>query len=112
MRNEFHPKRNQARQKLATLPLQRFRDLASDVYFELERRYPDFAMDVRPFHLCHLLTSLGATRVAVLPGARLWARLAISRRVHPPPPSLCHRPSASCSHPHVDEQRQPFESSV
>lgn len=43
IRSDFHPKRNQARQKLATLPLQRFRDLASDVYFELERRYPEFS---------------------------------------------------------------------
>ncbi|KAL8280977.1 hypothetical protein RQP46_006656 [Phenoliferia psychrophenolica] len=42
VRGEFHPKRNQARQKLATLPIGRFRDLASDVYFELERRYPEF----------------------------------------------------------------------
>lgn len=39
---DFHPKRNQARQKLSTLPKTRFRDLASDVYFELERRYPEF----------------------------------------------------------------------
>lgn len=38
---EFHPKRNQARQKLATLPKTRFKDLASDVYFELVRRYPE-----------------------------------------------------------------------
>ncbi|BGO96598.1 Cell polarity protein [Rhodotorula toruloides ATCC 204091] len=43
VRPDFHPKRNQARQKLATLPLLRFRDLASDVYFELDRRYPEFA---------------------------------------------------------------------
>ncbi|KAK4058010.1 component of the polarisome [Microbotryomycetes sp. JL221] len=43
VRNDFHPKRNQARQKLATLPSQRFRDLASDVYFELDRRYPEFS---------------------------------------------------------------------
>ncbi|GAA5995031.1 uncharacterized protein JCM10292_004496 [Rhodotorula paludigena] len=42
VRPDFHPKRNQARQKLATLPLLRFRDLASDVYFELDRRYPEF----------------------------------------------------------------------
>ncbi|GAA5958498.1 hypothetical protein JCM3765_007896 [Sporobolomyces pararoseus] len=42
VRPDFHPKRNQARQKLATLPLQRFKDLASDVYFELDRRYPEF----------------------------------------------------------------------
>ncbi|KAK9899371.1 hypothetical protein P389DRAFT_194371 [Cystobasidium minutum MCA 4210] len=40
---DFHPKRNQARQKLSTLPKTRFRDLASDVYFELERRYPEFS---------------------------------------------------------------------
>jgi hypothetical protein len=45
VRPDFHPKRNQARQKLATLPLLRFRDLASDVYFELDRRYPEFADD-------------------------------------------------------------------
>lgn len=32
----------QARQKLATLPVTRFRDLGSDVFFELERRYPEF----------------------------------------------------------------------
>lgn len=42
VRSEFHPKRNQARQKLATLPLQRFSDLAGDVFFDLGRRYPDF----------------------------------------------------------------------
>lgn len=42
-RDDFHPKRNQARQKLATLPRNRFRDLASDVFYELERRYPDFS---------------------------------------------------------------------
>ncbi|KAI9883437.1 MAG: 5'-flap endonuclease [Watsoniomyces obsoletus] len=39
----FHPRRNQARQKLSTLPTQRFRDLASDVFYELERRFPRFA---------------------------------------------------------------------
>lgn len=41
-RQDFHPKRNQARQKLATLPNPRFKDLAGDVYFELTRRYPEF----------------------------------------------------------------------
>ncbi|EEY17683.1 SpaA [Verticillium alfalfae VaMs.102] len=39
----FHPKRNQARQKLSSLGPPRFRDLATDVYVELERRYPRFA---------------------------------------------------------------------
>ncbi|KAK0300811.1 component of the polarisome [Friedmanniomyces endolithicus] len=39
----FHPKRNQARQKLSTLPVERFRQLATDVFYELERRIPRFA---------------------------------------------------------------------
>jgi hypothetical protein len=41
-KNTFHPKRNQARQKLSTLPLERFRQLATDVFYELERRFPRF----------------------------------------------------------------------
>lgn len=41
VRDEFHPKRNQARQKLATLPKTRFKDLSSDVFVELGRRYPE-----------------------------------------------------------------------
>lgn len=41
----FHPKRNQARQKLSTLPPPRFRDLATDVFYELERRFPRFVED-------------------------------------------------------------------
>lgn len=42
-RPEFHEKRNQARQKLSSLQQQRFRDLATDVFTELERRFPKFA---------------------------------------------------------------------
>lgn len=38
----FHPKRNQARQRLSSLGPPRFRDLAADVFHELERRYPRF----------------------------------------------------------------------
>ena len=41
----FHPKRNQARQKLSTLPIERFKQLATDVFFELERRIPRFGPD-------------------------------------------------------------------
>lgn len=41
-KDNFHPKRNQARQKLATLPGPRFQDLATDVFYELERRFPMF----------------------------------------------------------------------
>lgn len=38
----FHPKRNQARQRLSSLGPPRFRDLATDVFHELERRFPRF----------------------------------------------------------------------
>ncbi|MCJ1476386.1 component of the polarisome [Lambiella insularis] len=43
-KENFHPKRNQARQKLSTLPIARFTALATDVFFELERRFPRFAV--------------------------------------------------------------------
>jgi hypothetical protein len=36
----FHPKRNQAREKLATLRPPRFQELTSDIRHELGRRYP------------------------------------------------------------------------
>ncbi|RPB03101.1 hypothetical protein L873DRAFT_1787237 [Choiromyces venosus 120613-1] len=45
-KEKFHPKRNQARQKLSSLAAPRFRDLATDVFFELERRYPKFATEL------------------------------------------------------------------
>ncbi|MCJ1405742.1 component of the polarisome [Xylographa trunciseda] len=41
-KENFHPKRNQARQKLSTLPITRFTALATDVFYELERRFPRF----------------------------------------------------------------------
>ncbi|KAI9511242.1 hypothetical protein F5148DRAFT_1172823 [Russula earlei] len=37
----FHPKRNQARQKLSTLATSRFQDLSSDVLWEIGRRFPE-----------------------------------------------------------------------
>lgn len=42
-RPDFHEKRNQARQKLSSLQTPRFRDLSTDVFCELERRFPQFA---------------------------------------------------------------------
>lgn len=44
-RNDFHPKRNQARQKLSHLSPDRFKQLATDAFFELERRLPRLAGD-------------------------------------------------------------------
>jgi len=41
-RSDFHEKRNQARQKLSSLQIARFRDLSTDVFCELERRFPTF----------------------------------------------------------------------
>ena len=47
-KENFHPKRNQARQKLSTLPSSRFPDLATDVISELERRFPNLAAKDSP----------------------------------------------------------------
>lgn len=44
-RTDFHEKRNQARQKLSSLQISRFRDLSTDVFCELERRFPHFNPD-------------------------------------------------------------------
>jgi hypothetical protein len=55
----FHFKRNQARQKLSTLPTDRFRQLATDVFYELERRYPKFAAGERSVSRAG---SIGSTR--------------------------------------------------
>lgn len=44
-RPDFHEKRNQARQKLSSLQTSRFRDLSTDVFCELERRFPHFNPD-------------------------------------------------------------------
>jgi hypothetical protein len=48
-RPDFHEKRNQARQKLSSLQTPRFKDLSTDVFCELERRFPQFARpETRP----------------------------------------------------------------
>ncbi|KAI9345317.1 hypothetical protein BDR26DRAFT_856730 [Obelidium mucronatum] len=38
--DQFLPKRNQARQKLATLPTPKFKELSTDIFWDLERRFP------------------------------------------------------------------------
>ena len=48
VKQEFHPKRNAARQKLSSLTKNRFKDLASDVYYELLRRNPSFRPQQEP----------------------------------------------------------------
>ncbi|KAF7439793.1 component of the polarisome [Pleurotus ostreatus] len=42
LREGFHPKRNQTRQRLALLSSSKFQDLCGDVHFEISRRYPEF----------------------------------------------------------------------
>lgn len=37
----FHPKRNQARQKLADRSTENFKNICKGVYYELARRYPE-----------------------------------------------------------------------
>ncbi|KAJ2998072.1 component of the polarisome [Globomyces sp. JEL0801] len=45
IRNDLAPKRNQARQKMATLQEPKFKDLAAQLYLEIERRFPTIASD-------------------------------------------------------------------
>lgn len=42
----YHPKRNQARQKLSALPQSRFKDLVNDVLFEIDNRLNDGSLDI------------------------------------------------------------------
>lgn len=42
-RDDIHPKRNHARQKLALLSKSRFNDLATDILLEIERRFPEIS---------------------------------------------------------------------
>ncbi|KAH7370676.1 hypothetical protein BKA65DRAFT_22171 [Rhexocercosporidium sp. MPI-PUGE-AT-0058] len=44
----YHPKRNQAREKISLLPAHRFRDLTMDLAFELERRFPHLWLQAIP----------------------------------------------------------------
>lgn len=65
----FHPKRNQARQKLSSLGPPRFRDLATDVFCELERRFPRFvAGDIPPPPRASSPVSMRAPSRAGTPG--------------------------------------------
>lgn len=65
MRDDYHPKRNQARQKLATLPQNRFKDLASDVYVQLERQFPSL-MEMFPVRYCVLFSMLEPCHIMAL----------------------------------------------
>lgn len=67
---EFYYKRNQARMRLHKLPMKRFRTLASDIFFELERRYPKLCGAKSPTNSMHngqfppqRITSPGPPRV-------------------------------------------------
>jgi hypothetical protein len=70
----FHFKRNQARQKLSTLPSDRFRQLATDVFYELERRYPKFAGGERSVSRAGSIESTRAPRPNFAPPPRTASR--------------------------------------
>lgn len=83
-KQNFHPKRNQARQKLSTLPTDRFRQLATDVFYELERRIPRFAGS-RPVS--------GASNVSTRSRAPTVSSMRINAPGYggPPPPGMMGR---------------------
>ncbi|ROW07722.1 hypothetical protein VMCG_03545 [Cytospora schulzeri] len=81
----FHPKRNQARQKLSSLGPPRFRDLATDVFCELERRFPRFvAGDIPPPPRASSPVSMRAPSRAGAPG-------------YPPPRAASRRQPSNAS---------------
>ncbi|OLY83563.1 Protein SPA2 [Smittium mucronatum] len=51
LKSSFHPKRNQARQKLATLYSSKFTDLIIDIYQELRRRFPQISDSVNKTYI-------------------------------------------------------------
>lgn len=53
VRDDLHPKRNQARQKFATLPEAQFKTLNGDILYELGRRYPE----LKEYEVCSFSTS-------------------------------------------------------
>jgi len=59
--------RNQARQKLATLRKTRFQDLASDVFFELGRRYPEFKeAEVKTYYISNQFYLSHSTQIPIM----------------------------------------------
>ncbi|ORY70200.1 uncharacterized protein BCR38DRAFT_481346 [Pseudomassariella vexata] len=86
----FHPKRNQARQKLSTLGPPRFRDLATDVFCELERRFPGFALGEIPRMSSSAVSSRG-------PPSRTGTPVDSMNGMPPRGPSRMRRPSDASS---------------
>ncbi|KAI9707971.1 MAG: component of the polarisome [Bogoriella megaspora] len=85
---DFHPKRNQARQKLSTLPPDRFRQLVTDVFFELERRFPRFSGRPGSPALSIASSRGGPPNMGSMPPPRAPSRgPPPSYRGTPPPPS-------------------------
>lgn len=41
LREDYHPKRNEARMKMAKLPKNAFQGISSDIHYELGRRFPE-----------------------------------------------------------------------
>ncbi|KAF1990204.1 hypothetical protein K402DRAFT_417670 [Aulographum hederae CBS 113979] len=78
-KNSFHYKRNQARQKLSTLPTDRFRQLATDVFYELERRFPKFTTGA------DRSASPAPSFASARPNSRASSRNGMGYRGPPPP---------------------------
>lgn len=51
VRMAFNGKRNKALQRMAKMPDNRLRELSSEIYFEIERRYPELKYEVSKFEI-------------------------------------------------------------
>lgn len=110
----YHPKRNQARQKLSSLAGQKFNELAMDVYYELERRFPKLAtMDYS-----RVMSPVGHAG----PNGMRGPNPNFSPRPNPPPPinaqagPRMRSPSSSSPQPYspsvFDNRSQPSSSPI
>ncbi|KAI0151589.1 hypothetical protein GGR57DRAFT_176595 [Xylariaceae sp. FL1272] len=112
----FHPKRNQARQKLSTLGSPRFRDLATDVFCELERRIPQVISNGEPPRRSQLPPSRTGTPVNGMgmprgPGMRRPSDASSIRSAGPPryPPSDYPVPPSPGLPPNGQFERPPLK---
>ena len=77
----YHPKRNQARERLFTIPWYRFAHLVTDVVFELERRFP--ALKVETVSISQpVIDPASVTRTV---STRNWRHGCVPPRESPPP---------------------------
>jgi len=93
----YHPKRNQAREKISKLAPHRFRDLTMDLVFELERRFPHLWLQAIP----ELESASHQTDPFSMPRDSITRRYGCVLLPNSPPPLLKYRATQRRTLAHV-----------